>query len=97
EILRSLNIDIAFMGASGFSEAGGFTAGEHAECALKRLVLEKAGRVILLMDSSKIGKNMPHTFARPSEIHILVTDTGLPASVEARLQAEGVEVVKAER
>ena len=97
EILQSLNIDIAFMGASGFSETGGFTVGEHAECALKRLVLDKAGRVILLMDSSKVGKNMPYTFARPSEIHILVTDAGLPAGIEARLQAEGVEVIKAER
>ncbi|MCL1855210.1 MAG: DeoR/GlpR family DNA-binding transcription regulator [Clostridia bacterium] len=97
EILQSLNIDIAFMGASGFSEAGGFTAGEHAECILKRLVLNKAGRIILLMDSSKIGKNMPYTFARPTEIHILLTDTGLPASIEARLHGEGVQVIKAER
>ena len=97
EILQSLNIDIAFMGASGFSETGGFTAGEHAECLLKRLVLGKAGRVILLMDSSKIGKNMPYTFARPSEIHILITDIGLPAIIETQLQAEGVQVIKAER
>ena len=97
EILQSLNIDIAFMGASGFSEAGGFTAGEHAECALKRLVLGKAARVIMLMDSSKIGKNMPYTFARPSDIHILLTDAGLPADIEARLQAEGTQVIKAER
>ena len=96
EILQSLNVDIAFMGASGFSEAGGFTVGEHAECVLKQLVLGKAARVLLLMDSSKIGKNMPYTFARPSEIHVLATDTGLPASIETRLQAEGVRVLKAD-
>jgi DeoR/GlpR family transcriptional regulator of sugar metabolism len=97
EILQSLNIDIAFMGASGFSEAGGFTAGEHGECALKRLVLGKAGRVILLMDSSKVGKNMPYTFAQPHNIHILVTDDGLPPSMEALLTAQGVQVIKAQR
>ncbi|MCL2810786.1 MAG: DeoR/GlpR family DNA-binding transcription regulator [Clostridia bacterium] len=97
EVLQSLNIDIAFMGASGFSETGGFTAGEHGECALKRLVLDKAERVILLMDSSKIGKNMPYTFARPPDIDILVTDTGLPAAIEALLQAQSVQVIKTEK
>ncbi len=97
EILQALNFDIAFMGASGFSAQAGFTAGEHFECDLKHIVLAKASRVILLMDSSKIGQNMPFTFAQPEEIHILITDTGLPRDIEALLTAKGVRVVKAER
>lgn len=97
EILRVLNMDIAFMGASGYSESGGFTAGEHFESELKRLVLSKAERTVLLMDSSKIGKNMPYTFAQPEEIDVLITDTGLPGDTEAALVSRGVQVVKAER
>ncbi len=95
EILKALNFDLAFMGTSGFSASAGFTAGEHFECDLKRLVLGKASKVILLMDSSKVDKSMPYTFAQPGEIHILITDDGLPREIETLLTEKGVQVVKA--
>ncbi len=97
EILRGLNMDIAFMGTSGFSKSGGFTAGEHFESELKGIVLQKAERVIMLMDSSKIGKNMPYTFAQAEQVDVLITDNGLPPEAEELLTSKGVQVVKAER
>jgi len=96
ETLSKLNVDIAFMGASGYSQSAGFTAGEYFESELKRLVLSKAEKVVMLIDSSKIGKNMPYTFANPEDIHVLVTDTGLPPEIEAVFVSKGVQVVKAE-
>ncbi len=94
EFLRALNIDLAFMGASGFSVGGGFTAGEHFESELKRLVIGKVARVVMLMDSSKIGMNMPYTFAQPEDIDVLITDRGLPHEMEALLASKGVQVIK---
>ncbi len=94
EILKLLNIDTAFMAASGYAHGSGFTVGEHFECELKRMVLTKAARVILLMDSSKVGKSMPYTFAQPQDIDILICDDGLDSRTEDAFKSKGVTVLK---
>ena len=75
EQIKGMNIDIAFMGASGFSEDGGFTNGDFNECELKKAVIKKAKKTIILMDSTKLGKSMPYTFCNLSDVDVLVTDT----------------------
>ena len=97
EQLGFINIDLAFMAASGFSQANGFTVGEQFECELKRAVVAKAGRVVMLMDSSKIGLSMPFTFARPPDIDTLIGDARLDGDNERFLTQKGVRVLKAER
>lgn len=72
--IKDINIDIAFVGASGFSHEDGFTNGDFNECELKRAVIKKAKKTIILMDSSKFGKNLPYTFAHPEDIDVLVLD-----------------------
>jgi len=94
EQLKLVNIDVAFMAASGFSQANGFTVGDHFECELKRAVISKAGRTIMLMDSSKIDRSMPFTFARPSDIKTLVGDRELDPATIAFLRTKGVDVHK---
>lgn len=74
EQIKEMNIDIAFMGASGFSEDGGFTNGDFNECELKKAVIKKAKKTIILMDSTKLGKSMPYTFCQLSDIDALVID-----------------------
>jgi len=74
EQIKEMNIDIAFMGASGFSAEGGFTNGDFNECELKKAVIKKAKKTIILMDSTKLGKNMPYTFCQLSDIDALVID-----------------------
>lgn len=91
--LDLLNIDIAFMGTSGFSAGGGFTVGEFFECELKRMVLSKAAKSVLLMDSSKIGKSMPYTFARPADVDIVITDSGIDAASRKLLTGKGVTLI----
>lgn len=72
--IKDFNIDVAFMAASGFSQKNGFTIGNFDECELKKAVIKKAGKVILLIDGSKIDKNMPYTFATMKDIDILICD-----------------------
>ena len=59
EQLKTLNIDTAFMSASGFCEGSGFSVGNQHEADLKRMVMSKARRTIMLMDSSKVGTVLP--------------------------------------
>lgn len=90
--IKNINIDIAFMATSGFSLKSGFTSGDFNECELKRAIIKKAGKSILLMDASKVDKNMPFTFATLKDIDVLVSDTALPESIIKAAEKYGVEV-----
>ena len=96
ELIRILNIDIAFMATSGFSQNGGFMVGEFFECEVKRSVIAKAEKVVMLMDSSKIGKNMPFTFAKPSDIDALVCGPDIDKETEAYLLSKDVQILKSD-
>lgn len=91
--IKNFNIDIAFMTASGFSERNGFTIGNFDECELKKAVMRKAGKVILLMDVSKVDKNMPYTFASIKDIDILICDIKLNDSIQKLAEKHGVKVL----
>ena len=45
------------------------------------------------MDSSKVGKILPYTFAVPEDIDILITDGGLTNETIRQLQYKEVEVL----
>lgn len=80
--LQNLNIDTAFMAASGFDERGGFTVGNQLGALLKRAVVKQARKVVMMLDSSKAGTLLPFTFARPENIDVLIGDGNLPESLK---------------
>ncbi len=91
--LDSINIDLAFMAASGFSIESGFTVSNIYECELKKKLVKRAKKVILLMDVSKINKNMAFTYAGLEDIDVWVADEPLPPEVEAEAARCGVCVM----
>ena len=91
--VNSVNIDIAFMSASGFNPQTGFTSGAFSECELKSAVMEKARTRVMLMDSSKLEKRMPFTFAHLSDIDVLVSDSKLDERIRTLAEAEDVKVI----
>ena len=80
DFLSDINIDIAFIAPSGYSQNNGFSCGNYAESELKNFIVKKARTVIMLMDTSKLDKNLPYTFCRLSDIDILITDKPIPVS-----------------
>lgn len=93
EHLRHINIDIAFMAASGYSVEDGFTNGSFDECELKRFVIQKAKKTIILMDSSKVGKTMPYTFCRPNEVDLLIMDKPPEKELIAVADEAGMKII----
>ena len=93
QFISSINIDLALMAPSGFSLKNGFTSGSQSESQLKRAVIAKAAKVVLLMDSSKIGRSLPFTFAALSDIDVLITEAPLPPDVAQSARQQGVEVI----
>lgn len=96
QFISSINIDLAIVAPSGFSLKNGFTSGSQSESQLKRAVIAKAARVVLLMDSSKIGRSLPFTFATLADIDVLITESSLPPDVAQSAREQGVEVIVAE-
>jgi len=91
--IERLNIDQAFIATTAFSPEAGFTCGSINDCELKRTVLKKAKQTILLMDSSKIGKAMPYTFAWPNEIDVLICDDAFPKEMHEYFTKMGIKIV----
>ena len=48
--------------------------GYEEQAKLRRLLIEKARCVIILMDSTKFGKMLPYTFAKMEDVNYLITD-----------------------
>jgi len=91
--LDHINIDVAFMAASGFTFSNGFTCGNFDECNLKKRVIEKTAKAIMLMDSSKFGKNHPFTYATCPDIDLLITDSKIAPEDLEELHRLGVTVI----
>ena len=91
--LADINIDIALLSPSGLSDRSGFTIGNYSECELKRIVVEKARLVVILMDASKIDKSLPYTFATFDEADVLITNAPLPPELSAQAAAKNVRVI----
>jgi DeoR family transcriptional regulator of aga operon len=82
--LSNVNVDVAIVGVDGVSVTAGFTTHHEVEAHTNRALLRAAERVIVVADSSKIGKR---GFAKISEIASaadVVTDSDArPEDVEA--------------
>ena len=95
--LADMNIDIAFLSPSGLSARSGFTVGNYSECELKRIVVEKARLVVILMDASKVDKSLPYTFATFDNADVLITSNPLSDELSDLAAAKNVKVIDVSR
>lgn len=93
--LRDLHVDVIFAGTNGFSVNHGFSTPDPSEAAVKRAMVATGRLVIVLADSSKAGTDYLVSFARPEDVDVLVTDTGLSRAQQKSLSDQGIEVVLA--
>jgi DeoR family transcriptional regulator, fructose operon transcriptional repressor len=91
--LRDLRLDVVFLGTNGISAGHGFSTPDEAEAATKRAMVRAAQRVIVLADSSKLGREHLVRFAAVEEVDVLVTDGGADPGVVAELETTGIEVL----
>jgi DeoR family transcriptional regulator, fructose operon transcriptional repressor len=93
--LGDLRVDVAVLGTNGLSPAFGLSTPDAEEAAVKRAMLRSAHRVVVLADSSKLGREHLHRFAALDDIDVVITDTGADPEVVAQIEALEVEVLKA--
>jgi DeoR family transcriptional regulator of aga operon len=93
-ILRELTLDMAFLGVDAFDAALGAASHHEGEAAMNSLLASRARRIVVICDSSKLGK---HAFARvcPVEkVSTLVTDDEATDADIAPFLAANVEVLR---
>ncbi len=91
--LDRYRFDVALTGAAGLSARWGITELNDDEAEIQRRAVDRASRLIVLADGSKIGAATHAVVAPAGRIDTLVTDTSAPADEVTALRTLGVEVV----
>jgi DeoR/GlpR family transcriptional regulator of sugar metabolism len=94
--VRSLHFDLLFLGCHGFDAEAGLTTPNLAEAETNRAFIRVARRVVVLADHTKWGLVSLSSFARLSEIDVLITDDMLPPDARAQAVDQVSQVIFAE-
>ncbi|MEU6646751.1 DeoR/GlpR family DNA-binding transcription regulator [Saccharomonospora sp. NPDC046836] len=87
--LRSLHLDLVFLGVHGMAEGPGFTTPNLTESETDRALVESGRRLVVLADHTKWGTVGISTIADLAEASVVVSDDELPEDAR-RILAEHV-------
>ena len=87
------NFELAIISSSAFTPENGFSCNSQVEAELLRVICKKAKFLYMMLDSSKIGKIKPYTFARPSDINVLITDNDFPEDLKDMFKSLDIVVI----
>ena len=86
DALRSIRVDLAFLGTDGCRGLSGPSSASYEEAQFKTEVVRASNRTVVLGDHSKFAQTGLFQFCSWDEVYALVTDTGATA---ADMQAIG--------
>jgi DeoR/GlpR family transcriptional regulator of sugar metabolism len=89
---RQINAHTCFLSATGITTAEGVTDPNLLEIQVKRAMAHSAGRIVLLMDSTKFGTRSLARIFDVRDVDVLITDAAAPGEVLAEIAALGVQV-----
>jgi len=95
EALDSIRADLAFVGTNGITLEHGLSTPDRTEAAVKRAIIDRARRVVVLADSSKVGVERTMKFGELADVDTLVTDKEIETSDRRAFERAGVEVITA--
>ncbi|WNQ13035.1 DeoR/GlpR family DNA-binding transcription regulator [Paenibacillus aurantius] len=90
--LRRMNIRKAFITATGIHPEYGLTIYTGALVEQKQTMMERAEKVYVVADHSKFDKSALLTFAKLSDLDLIITDSGLTPERAERYRNAGVGI-----
>jgi len=94
--LERYRFDLAVVGAAGLSARWGLTELDDGDAEVQRRAIDRAARLVVIADGSKIGTAANAVVTDAGRIRTLVTDgTAPPAELET-IAALGVEIIIAD-
>ncbi len=91
--LRRVQVDKAFIGCDGLTLSHGLTTPHMLIGEVGRVMAEVAREVIVVADSTKLGRVCFTPIVPLSAVRRLITDSNAPAKLVAEIRAAGVEVI----
>jgi DeoR family transcriptional regulator of aga operon len=90
--LTGLNLSLAFIGVDGINAQAGCTTHHEVEAHTNAVMIERARRVVVVADSSKIGKVAFARICEAAAVSELITDEAADADAVRALTESGVKV-----
>ena len=84
--LKSIKIDVAFLGSSGFQSHSGPCTKMFSDAQLKRDVITSANKSVVLADHTKFSTNAIMQYADWSDVDVFITDAGASSDEIATLE-----------
>ncbi|MFG2640453.1 DeoR/GlpR family DNA-binding transcription regulator [Streptomyces sp. NPDC048370] len=92
-VLNEVVLDVVVLGVDGIDPELGIMAHHEDEAGISRLFAERASRVVVVTDSSKMGRRAFARICGLDRVDVLVTDAAMPAEAVRRLADADVEVL----
>src|SRR3954471_9188110 len=93
--LRSLHVDLLFMGVHGMSSDAGFTTPNLLEAEANQALIGSARRVVVVADHTKWGVRGLSRIAELSAADTIISDAGLGQAARAAITDAGIELILA--
>ncbi|GAA3090993.1 DeoR/GlpR family DNA-binding transcription regulator [Streptomyces roseofulvus] len=93
-VLDEVVLDVAVLGVDGIDPRLGVMTRQEDEASISRLFAERAQRVVVVADSSKMGKRAFARICGLDAVDVVVTDAEAPADAVARLEDVGIKVLR---
>lgn len=93
DVLDSTYWDVTFLGVSGIDVEKGITTVSRTAADYYRKLVEHAGKVVVLVDATKIGHFSYVRVCPVSLVDVIITDNRASAQQVEAIRAEGVEVM----
>jgi DeoR family fructose operon transcriptional repressor len=91
--MEQMNFDLLFLGTNAIDFEEGLLTPNEEEARLKELMIEKARRVVLVADVTKLDKQGFVRFAEFEDLDTFITDETLAPEAREPFQSAGVELV----
>ncbi len=91
--LDNVNFNIVFLSAGGYSSNRGFTCNGEEESYLRKAVIQRAEKVVMLLDSTKFGKQHSYTLANLEDVDMVITDRGIDEQMLEEFRTHHIPVM----
>lgn len=92
--ISQVRADLCFMGATGLHPQLGITTGDREEAAIKRLMAEQSGEVIMLAGREKLGAVSPYRIMGLVNLGTLITERDIGDDQRGWLDEAGVTLME---
>jgi len=93
-VLRTLALDFTILGVDAVHPRFGAATHDESEAGANRALAECAGTVIVVADSSKLGRRAFAQVCETSAVSVLVTDKDAPEDVVQEFTGLGIDVLR---